>query len=104
MNMIAVGDVALVRDAFDDAEALLETLGKLVGGGLDGRTIQAVVLAGHGLDALIQTRVAQGDGGVPAVEELVDGLAFLQACQGAMLPVDGGCVGERTNQPFMPEP
>lgn len=120
MDMVAVGNVTLVCDAFNDAEALLEALGKLVGSGLDGRPIQAVVHiliglpllalvvhvlhdiqrellglgvsvapAGHGLDTLIQTSVAQRDGGISVVEELVDGLTFLQAGQSTMLPVDG---------------
>ena len=53
--MIAVGDVALVRDALDDAEALLQGLGELVGGGLERRTVQRVVdvLGGLPLGALV---------------------------------------------------
>ena len=134
VDMVAVGDVSLVCNALDDAKALLEALGELVGGGLNGRAIQAVVhvlsglpllalvihvlhdiqckllglwvgvaLPGHGLDALIQTGVAQRDGGVPTVEELVDGLALLQPGQSAMLPVDGRGIGESTDQPLMTE-
>ena len=32
VHMIAVGDIALVGDALDDAEALLQALGELIGG------------------------------------------------------------------------
>ena len=57
-----------------------------------------VALAGHVLHALIQSRVAQGDGGVSAVQQLVDGLALLQPRAGAVLPQDGCRVGQRTLQ------
>ena len=40
VDMVAVGDVALVRNAFDDTEAALEALGELVGGGLKRRAVQ----------------------------------------------------------------
>ena len=43
MDMVAVGDVALVRDAGDDAKAALEALGKFVGGGFQRRAVQGVV-------------------------------------------------------------
>ena len=52
-----------------------------------------MALAGHVLYALIQTRVAQRNGGVAAVEELVDALAFFEPSQSAVLPQDGGGVG-----------
>ena len=42
---------------------------KGLGGGV------GVALAGHILAALIQARIAQADGGIAAVEQLVDGLA-----------------------------
>ena len=38
-----------------------------------------VALAGHILAALIQARIAKADGGIAAVEQLVDGLTLLQA-------------------------
>ena len=43
MDVVAVGDIALVGDAGDDAEALLQALGELVGGGLQRRAVQGVV-------------------------------------------------------------
>ena len=39
--MIAVGDIASVRHALYDAETLLEAFGKLIGGALYGRSIDA---------------------------------------------------------------
>ena len=117
--MVAVGDVALVGDARDDAKAALQALGELVGGGLERRAVERVVdvlgglplgalvvhalhdgererrgllvgvaVAGHGLDALVEAGVAQGDRGVAAVEQLVDLLALLEAGEGAVLPED----------------
>ena len=43
VDMVAVGDIALVGDAGDDAEAPLEALGELVSGGFQGGAIQGVV-------------------------------------------------------------
>ena len=125
MDVVGVGDIALVGDAGHHAESVLEALGKLVGGGLQRGAVEGEVdivglsplialvvhvlhhlqgeglglvigvgLAGHVLDALVQASVAQGDGGVAAVEELVDGLALGKACQCAVLPQDGGSVGQ----------
>ena len=59
---------------------------------LGGRV--GVAFAGHILAALIQARVAQTDGGIAAVEQLVDGLALLQAGQRAVLPQDGRGVAQ----------
>ena len=132
MDVVAVGDVALVRDAGDDAEALLQALGELVRRGFQRRAVEAEVdvvhllplgagvvhvlhdlererrgrgvgvrLAGHVLDALIQSRVAEGDGRVAAVEELVDRLTLLQAGQRAVLPQDGRGVRERALEPLV---
>jgi len=39
--MVAVGNIASVRHALDDAETLLEAFGKLISGALYGRTIDA---------------------------------------------------------------
>ena len=63
---------------------------------LGGRV--GVAFAGHILAALIQARVAQTDGGITAVEQLVDGLALLQAGQRAVLPQDGRGVAQRALQ------
>ena len=129
MDVVAVGDVALVRDAGDDAKATLQALGELVGGGLERRAVERVVdvlgglplgalvvhalhdgererrglavgvaVAGHGLHALVEAGVAQRDGGVAAVEELVDLLALLEARERAVLPQDGGGVGGGAEQ------
>ena len=99
MDVVAVGDVALVRDALDHAEPALQALGELVGGGLQRCAVQGIVdilrslplgalvvhplhdlqgegggggigmaLAGHVLDALIQPRIAQGDGRIAVIE------------------------------------
>lgn len=53
-----------------------------------------VALAGHVLDALVESGVAQGDGGVTVEEQLVDGFPLLQTSQGAVLPENGGGVGQ----------
>ena len=42
MDVVGVGDVALVRHALDDSEPALEALGEAVGGGLDGRAVERV--------------------------------------------------------------
>ena len=61
--------------------------GKLGAAGL------GVADAGHQLGHLIESDVAQGDGGVAAVEQGLDGGALGQAGDGAVLPVDGRGVG-----------
>ena len=43
MNVIAVGDIALVGDALDNAKPLLQTLGELIRGGLQRRAVQGEV-------------------------------------------------------------
>ena len=55
MDVVAVGDVALIRHAGDDAEAALQALGELVGGGLERGTVDGVVdiLGGLPLVALV---------------------------------------------------
>lgn len=62
------------------------------GKGFGGRV--GVALAGHILAALIQARITQADGGITAVQQLVDGLALLQAGQSAILPQDGRGIGQ----------
>ena len=57
-----------------------------------------MALAGHELDALVETGVAQRDGGVAAVEQLIDDLTLFQTGQSTVLPQDGGCVGGGTLQ------
>ena len=125
MHMVGVGDIVAVGHARDDAEALLQALGELVGRGFQRRAVEAevdvgfrfplgagvvhvlhdlqrerlsgrvgVALAGHILAAFVQARVAQADGGVTAVQQLIDRLAFLQAGQRAVLPQDGRGVGQ----------
>ncbi len=49
MDVIAVGDVALVGDPRDDAPTPLQGLRELVGGRLDRRPIEAVVNVLRGL-------------------------------------------------------
>ena len=55
MYMVAVGNVVLVCDTLDDAEALLQALGKLVGRGLHGCAVDGVAdaLRGPPLGALV---------------------------------------------------
>ena len=43
MDMVGVGDVALIGNAGDQAEPLLQALGKLVGGGFQGRAVEREV-------------------------------------------------------------
>ncbi len=58
-------------------------------------------LAGHELHALIEACIAQGNGGVASVEQLVDGFPLLQPGQSAILPEDGGGVGQGALQPLV---
>jgi len=55
VDVVAVGDVALVRDARYDAESALKRFGELVGRGLEGRAVEGVVdvLGGLPLGALV---------------------------------------------------
>ena len=132
MDMIAVGDIVFVGDARDKAEPLLQTLGELVGRGLQRRAVERVVdvlgllplvtlvvhvlhdaqckglctgigvaAAGHIFHALIQAGVAEADGGIAAVKQLVDLLALLQAGQRAVLPQNGGRIAGRAQQTLM---
>ena len=65
----------------------------------EGLTLfRRVALAGHQVGQLVQADVAQGDGGIAAVEQLVDGLPLVQPGQCAVLPVDGADVGTDTLQ------
>ena len=57
-----------------------------------------MALAGHVLHALIESGVAEGDGGVAVVEQAVDGFALLESGAGTVLPEDGRGVGERAAQ------
>ena len=132
VDVVAVGDVPLVGDAGDDAEAALEAFGELVGGGFQRRAVQGVIdvfrlfplgtlvvhllhdgqgkgggggvcvaFAGHVLYTFVQSCIAQRDGGVAVVEELVNGLALFQTGQCAVLPQDGGRVGQSALQTVM---
>ena len=115
--MIGICDIVLIRDAGDDAEALLQALGEFIRRGFQRRAVEreidvrlglplgarvvevvhdiererrggrvGVGLAGHVLDALIKSRVAEGDRRIAAVEQLVDGFALFEAGQRAVLP------------------
>ena len=55
MDMVAVGNVILIGDTGNNTEALLQALGKLISGGLNGRAIQRIVnmLCGLPFSALI---------------------------------------------------
>ena len=46
MDMVGVGDVTLVSDAGDDAEPVLQALGKLIGGGFQRRAVQGEINVG----------------------------------------------------------
>ena len=127
VHMIAVCDVALVRDARDDAETTLETLGELVGGGLERGAVETeinivhglplaagsiqvfhdlkckrggirigVALAGHVTDTFVKAGIAEGQRGISAVQELVNGLALFKTCTGTILPEDRGGIRERS--------
>ena len=43
VNVIGVGDVALIGDALNHTKALLQTLGKFIGGGLQRRTVEGEI-------------------------------------------------------------
>ena len=62
--MVGVGDIALVRYAFDHAKTLLQALGKLVGGGLKRRSVEGVVdiFGGFPLLALVVHLLHDGEG------------------------------------------
>ena len=62
MDVVAVGDIALVSDALHHAEPLLQALGELVGGGLQRRAVQGEVDVVLGLPLLT--------GGVQRVHDL----------------------------------
>ena len=49
MDMIAVGDIILVRNAGDHTETLLQTLGKFIGSGFQRRTVKAEINMFFGL-------------------------------------------------------
>ena len=54
-----------------------------------------MAVAGHVLDALVETGIAERDGGVTAIEQLVDGLALLEAGERTVLPQDGRGIRKR---------
>lgn len=56
----------------------------------------------HHLGGLIQANVAQGDGGVAAVEQGLDRGSLGQPGDGAVLPVDGAAVRSHLLQSLMP--
>ena len=60
-----------------------------------------MALAGHIFAAFIQARIAQADGGVAAVQQLINGLALFQAGQSAVLPQDGCRIGQGTLKAVM---
>ena len=57
-----------------------------------------VALASHRHDTFVQAGIAQGDGGVAAVKQLVDGFTLFQASQSAVLPVDRRSIGQGAAQ------
>ena len=60
--------------------------------------LRGVGAALHRHGHLVHADIAQGDGGVAAVEQLVDGFAGLQPGTGTVLPHDGGHVGYGAQQ------
>ena len=132
MDVIGICNIVLIRDARNDAEALLQTFGEFICRGLQRRTVEreidvrlglplgarvvevvhdiecerrrgrvGVGLAGHVLDALIKPRVAERDGRIAAVEQLVDGLTLFEPGQRAILPENRRSVGKRTLEPVV---
>ena len=95
----AVEGVVHVLGLFPGLAAVVHVLHDAEGKGLGFGV--GVALAGHILDALIQAGVAEADGGVAAVEELVDLFALLEAGQRAVLPQDGGGVAQGAQQPLV---
>ena len=58
-------------------------------------------LSCHIFDALIKTCVTQRNGGISAVEQLVDGFALFKTGQSAILPQNGSSIRKRTLQPLV---
>ena len=129
VDVVAVCDIRLIRDARDDAEAALEALCELVRGALERRAVQTetdgglclpffarsvhvlhdserkrrcagvrVGFARHVAHALAQTGIAERNGGIAAVEKRIDGLAFFEAGDCAVLPEDWRGVGQSALQ------
>ncbi len=62
-----------------------------------------VAAALHGLGAFVQADVSQAQGGIAAFQQLVDGFPFLQAGNGAVLPVDGAHIAADALQGIVPD-
>ena len=60
-----------------------------------------VAVAGHVLHALVEPRVAERNGGIPAVEQFVDRLALLKARKRTVLPQNRRGIGKRALQAIM---
>ena len=94
MDVVAVGDVALVRHARDDAKTTLQALGELVGRRLQRRTVQREVNIAFGLPlgALVVHALHDGHGkgralllGVAVARHVLDALI-----QAGIAQADGG--------------
>ena len=99
MDVVAVGDIVFVRDAGNDAEALLQALGEFVGGGLQRGAVQGVIhvfgLLPGGALVVHVLHHAQGKGlgagiGVALAGHILDTL--IQAC---ISQADGGVAAKQ---------
>ena len=99
MDVVAVGDIVLVGDAGDDAKALLQAGGKLVGGGLQRGAVEGIVdVLGllPRLAAVVHVlHHAQGKGfglgvGVALAGHILDALV-----QAGVAQADGGVAAEQ---------
>ena len=88
-----------VVDVFGGFPLLALVVHLLHDGEGEGRgTGVGVALAGHVLHALVESCVAERDGGVAVIEQAVDRFALFEPCARAVLPENGSGVGQRTLQ------
>ena len=95
----AVQRVINIFSVFPLVALIVHVLHHTQGKGLCGGI--GMALAGHIFAAFIQTRIAQADGGVAAVQQLINGLALFQAGQSAVLPQNGCRIGQGTLKAVM---
>ena len=118
MDVVGIGDVALVRDAGDHAEAALQALGELVGGGLQRGAVEGeidVVLLLPALAGIVHVlHDLQGEGlglsiGVAAAGHVLDTLikARVAEADGGIAaveePVDGLALFQAGQRAVLPQ-
>ena len=135
MDVIAVGDVVLIRNTLDDAKTLLQTLCKTIRGGFHRGAVNGVAdvfgslplltfvvellhygkcelltfrrrvsLADHADAHFAKSRITKRNRRIAVKEQLVDGLAFLETSQRAVLPQDRSHVRLGSQQTLVSAP